>query len=332
MIVLVTADLHLTDKVRDTYRHVAMKTILDLIKVKRPKQLIILGDLTEQKNYHSAELTNAVVDHLYEFSQWCEVIVDLGNHDYTSIDCPFFKFLSHISNITWVGKPCEPLGLRRTLILPHTSNYKRDWKGLDFGQYDWIFAHQTFSGAISDSGHKLEDVPLSVFPKGSQVISGDIHTPQKVGCVTYCGAPYIVDFGDDYSPRVLLLTPQGVKSIPVPGVQKRLVEVAAGQKLTDDAWSKISGLNRGDILKVRVHITSKQKDQWQSIRESILGWGQKWGYVVHAVQPIMKQEQTHVGQIRHDRRSDRKVLADFAGQNGVDELTVKTGMKLLEAV
>lgn len=91
-------------------------------------------------------------------------------------------------------------------------------------------------------------------------------------------------------------------------------------------------LQSGDILKLRICIRECDKAQWSAIRESILGWGQKHGYVIHAVQPVMQQEQARDIQIRSDRRSDRKVLTDFAQQNGVDERTTKTGLSLLEVV
>lgn len=241
MTTLVTADLHLSDKLRDAYRHVAMKTIRGIIKKDRSiKQLVINGDLTEEKDYHSAELANAVADHIYEFSQLVSVIINCGNHDYVSIDCPFFRFLSHIKNIQWISKPgYVETETRRSFFLPHTNNWKRDWKGLDFKGYDWVFAHQTFNGAAVGFGRELEGIPLTVFPKGVQVISGDIHVPQKLGCVTYVGAPTLIDFGDSYTPRVLLIENSGkLVSIPVPGVQKRLVKAEyANGTLTIEAVS-----------------------------------------------------------------------------------------------
>ena len=325
MSILVVADLHLSDKLRDSYRFQAMKIITGIVKDKSVNEIYLLGDLTEEKDHHSAELVNQVVECVYQFSQLVEGIVIIrGNHDYTSIDCPFFGFLSRLDRVSWINKP---MGVGRYLFLPHTTQYKRDWKGLDFKGYDWVFAHQTFNGAAVGFGRELEGIPLTVFPRGVQVISGDIHVPQKLGCVTYVGAPYQVDFGDDYSPRVLLLTGQGIKSIPVPGAQKRLVEVGSIDQL-----DKFTGLSSGDILKVRVSITQRQKAKWSAIRESILGWGEKHGYVIHAIQPVVQQEQAQGVQIRSDRRSDRKVLTDFAQQNGVDERTVKTGLSLLEVV
>src|SRR5205814_1607714 len=103
------------------------------------------------------------------------------------------------------------------LFLPHTNNYKRDWKGLDFSKYQWIFAHNTFQGA-NIGPRRLEGIPTSIFPRNAKVISGDIHVPQHFGPIEYVGAPYRIDFGDDYEPRVLFLSTKDekrcIESIP----------------------------------------------------------------------------------------------------------------------
>jgi hypothetical protein len=229
MLSLVTADLHLSDNPRDAYRHKILQRLYKHAERLGVQRTFILGDLTEAKNSHSDWLVNAVSEHVRRFTKLGDVILLKGNHDYLSDpDVPFFHFLRHMPQVRWVCNPtgCTLPGIGRTLFLPHTRAYKRDWAGLSFEGYDYLFAHCSVTGAGTGHGRRLEGgVPLSIFPRDARVISGDIHVPQQVGCVTYVGAPSLVDFGDDYQPRFLLLDGDRMRSIPIHGPQKRLVEV-----------------------------------------------------------------------------------------------------------
>src|SRR6266567_2832077 len=105
MTTLVTADLHLSSNPRDAYRHERMWEIRKILKKYEVDRLLILGDLTEQKDHHSAELVNEVVNHMILFSECCPVTILRGNHDYVSSECPFFVFLKHIKRIQWINNP-----------------------------------------------------------------------------------------------------------------------------------------------------------------------------------------------------------------------------------
>src|SRR5688572_5186840 len=229
---------------------------------------MICGDLTDEKDHHPATLVNRVVDHIHELAKLCSVIIPKGNHDYTSLHTtPFFTFLKRIKNVSWINQP-EWWGTY--LLLPHSPNPERDWKSLDFKKADLIFAHQTFTGAQSESGRELHGVPIP-FPKGSTVISGDVHVPQKLGPVIYIGAPYTIDFGDDYEPRVLLIKGQNITSVPVTGVQKRLVEC----RPEDLTSIKVKGINEGDIVKLRIEVDADAYAHWSDIRAVAYAWAAK---------------------------------------------------------
>jgi hypothetical protein len=206
-----------------------MDTIAALIKKHKVDELIVLGDLTEEKDYHPATLVNALVDVIYSFSQLCEVIILRGNHDYTSIDCPFFQFLRRMDRVRWLNTVTRlKLSIGDCLFLPHTRDYKTDWAKLpQLEELDWIFAHNTFEGSVTEHGKRLSGIPTTFFDD-FRVISGDIHAPQDVGSVRYVGAPYQIDFGDLFEPRVLLLDRMGIKSISVFGPQKRLLLASRG--------------------------------------------------------------------------------------------------------
>ena len=323
---LITGDLHFSENPRDDYRFEIVETLIRLVRTHKAETLMILGDLTEAKDRHSAWLTNRIVDIVMRLAKECFVVILKGNHDYLSDpSTPFFRFLDHLENVWWINDPAFAYS---PVYLPHTRNYKEDWAGLDL-EVGVIYAHNTFVGA--NLGHGLEAkeeqgaIPLSVFPwpKVTRVISGDVHTPQTVGPVIYVGAPYQIDFGDDYRPRVLLLDEEtmALKSILLSGPQKRLVEVESMAAL------KRVKANPGDILKVRMSLDPEEHAEWPQRQAAIREWGEKHGYTIHQVQPMV--EGVHPTNIVPLHKSDEQIVRDYANQNRVPPTTVKTGLKLL---
>ena len=339
MTVLVTADIHLSANVRDAYRHEFMKRFPALAKKLGAELAIILGDLCEEKDSHPAELVNTLVDHLYALAAVCPVIVLQGNHDYlSSPDNPYFSFLRRIEGISWIGRPTPirkltnvPATLSRSLgraiFCPFSPNYERDWANIDFKGYDWMFAHQTFAGSLSDSGFKLEGIPLNYFPKNLQIISGDIHRPQTLGPLTYVGSPTLIDFGDSFEPRVLLIEDNSkIRSIPCTGPQKRLVEIKSIAEL-----AKQNQLTVGDILKVRLQIAPGQHAEWPELAAKVRAWGVDNGYLIHLVQPVVTAlERGSAKAIKAKAiKSDEQLIQEYAKSRGLDERTEKTGLTLL---
>ncbi|HWY34909.1 MAG TPA: hypothetical protein VNX68_09695, partial [Nitrosopumilaceae archaeon] len=62
MSILITSDLHLTDKDRDEYRWGLFPWLKQQIISYKPTTLLFLGDTTDAKDRHSAKLTNRIVD------------------------------------------------------------------------------------------------------------------------------------------------------------------------------------------------------------------------------------------------------------------------------
>jgi len=353
MTAIVTADLHLSSNPRDSYRHHFVRNILlGIVTRKRPTTLIILGDLTDQKDYHSSELVNTIVEYLYAFSLECPVIVMRGNHDCINPDMPFFGFVKHIPNITWITQPkvMTIAGLGVCCFLPHTRNYKRDWEELSFAPYKrdpntgFIFAHNTFDGADAGHGRTLRGIPTSVFPKQATVISGDIHIPQTLNQVTYVGAPYTVTFGDSYKPRVLQigLTPERpytvsgrkeasreiqMQSIPCEGAQKRVVDIKNPHK------GLAIALNKGDMVKARVHLAAEDYARWNEIQAQVRKAIEQQGAIASIIQPI-KVSQTIKLQRKRTAglQNDLELLETYAKRRGVTTDTLKTGKWIMEQV
>lgn len=341
MTVLVTADWHVSENSRDNYRWLWLKKLPALLTKHRVDLLLILGDLTESKGHHGAELVNPLVDVFQAVSEICPTVVSQGNHDWlSSPDTPYFAFLRHLERVSWVGRAPTPLtgvenvplSILRALgkgaiLLPHSANPERDWKDLDFKTFDWAFCHQTFAGTEGDSGFQLSGLPLSIFPSKLKVVSGDVHRPQAFENLTYCGSPYSVDFGDAFQSRVLLIDNKGkIESIPCTGPQKRLVEVSTVAEL-----KSYKRINAGDILKVRVEISPSQHAEWPEIAAQVRAWGAKRGFEVHAVQPVVKADRKSIPKARKEgpKRSDAELLKEYAQVRGVEGSTLKVGEKFL---
>lgn len=335
MTALVTADLHLSENPRDQYRFDFMKSLRTLVKKYEVDLLIVVGDLTEAKDRHNADLVNRVVTEFYKFSQLSPVVVSSGNHDWhADAQNPFFSFLRRIAGISWVGTPTSstdlpipPLQkLGSSIFLPFAPNPEKDWKGLKLGQYNRIFCHQAFRGAISESGRTLDfGTPVDIFPKGSNVIAGDIHKPQQIGPVTYVGAPYTIDFGDDYEPRVLLLDKGKMRSIPCEGSQKRLIDGAS----LSDIGKQITKLSKGDILKIRCPLEAGGKKSWQEIKTEIREYAEKHGLIVDGIHPIVTKSKARTVKAKANQ-SDEEILRSYATHRRLHDRILKTGLWLME--
>jgi predicted phosphodiesterase len=325
MSTLITADFHLNDQPRDEYRHVFVASLPKLVKKHNVDRLLILGDLTDEKDRHSSRLVNRISNYLYALTQTCkEVVILRGNHDYLTPDWPFFAFTSRMPRVIWYGQPTATTDAE--LFLPHTTNYKKDWTEIKMDEHDCIFAHNTFKGARNEAGIELGGIPFERLAKALLVVSGDVHVPQTFGCLTYVGAPYHINFGDTFIPRVLLLENGKLKSIPTTGVQKRLIEGTFP--------FKGATYREGDIVKIRAHITMADCATWFELRGKILYWCEERELIVHTVQPIVEYPLGPKAKEmeRYQYKSDAQLLHEYAQRHGIDSRTLRVGMELLEEI
>ncbi len=325
MSVLFIADLHLSDNPRDLYRDHFMRDLPNLLDKYKVHDLIVLGDLTEEKDRHSATLTNMVVHHMVACAKECRVHILKGNHDYVDEEQPFFEFLHHFPTIDYHSTISEQQirTIGRCLFLPHTHNHQRDWKGIDFDRYQYVFAHQTFHDADIGHGRIASDgIPLIAFKNGPVIISGDVHIPQRIQNLYYVGAPYTIDFGDDYQGRLLLHDADKLTSINIHTPQKKLVVI------TEMKDFKERIVQAGDVIKVRV-----DDDVFDSLPECsdyVRKWAEDNGCILHAFQMyhadiLIADERESIVQ----NRPDDEILSDFAKQRGLNDQTLKTGQRIL---
>jgi DNA repair exonuclease SbcCD nuclease subunit len=318
---LITGDLHLSHNPRDEYRFAFMKWFADLALTRRPDRIIIAGDLTEEKDRHPSILVNRVVDHVHTLAKIAPVVVVEGNHDYKDEGHAFFRFLSRIPNTRWISKPTSLPD--QWLLLPHTNNHKRDWGDIDLAGHPYLVCHQTFNGANVGFGRKLDGIPLEVLPRKSTTFCGDIHVPQEMGKLVYIGAPYHVDFGDDYKARVIECNDRGWVSVdtsPLP--QKRSIKLTTAKD-----GLKGQHFNERDVVEIKVEVDDMSG--WQSIRANIMEQAERKKLQVWAIKPVLMK---HAVRRRHkvtDSQTDQQVLETFAKRHGLTDNTLATGIKLL---
>lgn len=268
MTAIISSDLHFDNKPLNADRWNLWPWLRDQIRRLNAEHCILLGDITDAKDCHPSELVNRLVYEVDETAKLCELIILRANHDCIDEDSPFFAFLQRLGNrIQFINKPTErKIDNYPCLFLPHTRDYKTAWAGLNFIPYDYIFVHQTFDGSIVENGTAMTGgVPPSVFAKTkAQVISGDIHVPQKVSKnILHVGAPYRVHFGDAFEPRVLLLTDGKLKNLYFPSVGRESISIRRVEDLEAVKFDK------GTQVKIKVTLKRSEYPEWAEIRKQI---------------------------------------------------------------
>ena len=103
---LIFTDIHLTDNPREEYRwRVFDDAIVQFLFLKKATDIMILGDLTDRKDNHSASLVNRLVRNVKRLAELAPVTVLMGNHDYLDPINPFFGFLGAAFRRERFGQP-----------------------------------------------------------------------------------------------------------------------------------------------------------------------------------------------------------------------------------
>ena len=151
------------------------------------------------------------------------------------------------------------------MFLPHTRNPDEDWKALDFGLPSHIFLHGTITGAVAETGMKMEGISSDWF-KGlrATILAGDIHVPQKIGNVEYVGAPYPIRFGDTFQGRALVLMDGKKIDCPLANIRKLTVYYGSGGEKESKIDQKF--LTKGDHVKVVVQLSDSELGEFQDLK------------------------------------------------------------------
>lgn len=281
---MLCGDLHLTDNARDLYRFGIFNWIKKRQAKTNPAATFLAGDLTDGKDRHSATLVNKIVDGLTSLKP--PVYIVRGNHDYSrDQENAFFRFLSHIDGIHFITKPTVIKAGKRMALIPHYRRQDEFTAAVELccaDRPDSFLCHQTFDGAIAETGVRLNGLSASLielFDPPLGVYAGDVHRPQTQGLVTYIGCPYQVRFGDDFEPRCIEVSSSGVESYPwfeAPRKWSLAVRDAANIIGNEE-------LIAGDQVKLTINVAREEAVDWQKIRAGVLAACKEKGLEVHGV-------------------------------------------------
>lgn len=297
---LITTDVHLVDSPATEYRWELFPWINEQVKRFGVKSIRLLGDLTDAKDNHPASLVNRIVSSIQALHS-DDIMILSGNHDWLLKGNEFFRFLNHLPNVQFITRPTEDqtVGYQEQIImLPFTKTPGKDWEVIDWGHYDYAFMHQTIRGAIASNGQRMEGEGVPAMPVRGRVYSGDIHVPQTLGNCTYIGSPYHVHFGDDFSPRVLILEKGGRETwIQMPSPRRIMLRVHSLAEL------KHADLDEGDQVKLRMLLSPEDKHAWSRIKREALAILDDRGVLVHGAEIIVDKETKGVEAVDQKRRA-----------------------------
>lgn len=227
-----------------------------------------MGDLTDAKDWHPAELVNRVVREVDRLrSAFKHIIILKGNHDELKSGNMYFQFLEALDGVEVISSPRWDAGNDgpSAMFLPFTRTPAKDWAGLHLDGAEFVFLHQTIKGSVASNGQRMEGELLPSLGPGA-AYSGDIHVPQRVGSVEYVGSPYHVHFGDDFKPRCILLGEGWVRNLHYPAPRRVMLDLSG-----EEGVQQIAQLSRDDQVKVRMHLRESERHEWRQIRQSVLG-------------------------------------------------------------
>lgn len=270
--ILITSDLHLTDRPQDAYRFDIFPWLLHQAGVTDADTIAILGDLTDRKDNHSGWLINRVIAAVTSLaSRGHTVVILMGNHDYADPQYPTFQFLGDLKtgHITYVQQPDVLHGPGTNIVaIPHGPNPVETFTELatDTEGADLVLLHHTFDRAVASNGVALPGLSQDSLKlgAGTKCVSGDIHVPQKLGRVIYCGSPYHVHFGDSFTPRVLLYDNGKITSTRYQTLSRHRLDVTSAAQIAKQ------NVKAGDQVKVSLHLRRAEFVDWAMHRQHVI--------------------------------------------------------------
>lgn len=328
---LVTTDLHLTDNDLDKYRWDVFNVLKDLINQYKVNCLTILGDLTEKKNYHSAELVNDIIFNLYyltDIQNLERINILCGNHDYKDKENPFFGFLQIKHGNCIIDFINKPKLINNDLYIPHSyTNFKEIAK--QYKSCNNLFLHHSFNGVkMSDNTYEKDSnniIDLSEFVY-NKCYSGHIHLAQEFKGINFIGSPYPVKFGDNNRGRVLLIDNLYHKYLSLPRfVQKLDISLSdVNEILNYDIYEN-------DQIKIELRITKDNIDKCEERVAFLRNYINEKKALLVSLQTILEHEITHekIENSKTVQMTDKEVLLQFWRRKNLPNTYLFTGYSLI---
>lgn len=323
---LITSDIHLSDRQRDSYRFDLFPWLTKQQKLYNTTATFILGDLTHEKDYHSARLVNRTIHELTKLKP--PVYILRGNHDGLSPEWPFFEFLNCIDGFYFVPEPgfMKDLGVA---FLPHCrAQAEFDEACAIVKPHCVTMTHQTFEGAVSESGRYLSGLKVSALERAKPraVWAGDVHKPQQQGIVAYIGAPYQVRFGDDFEPRVILVTGKQQKDLHFDCLRKWSLQITDPKELYD------IDLRKGDQVRVIVALRREEAVDWLNHKRMVSQVCKHLGLEVFGIDlKIANPKKEEVQGLLRQTATPQEVFTAFCKHEGLTDGLRNTGYRYITA-
>jgi DNA repair exonuclease SbcCD nuclease subunit len=324
---ILTADLHLTDVAEEDYRWNVFSALENALTETDDPEVAILGDICDRKDRHSAVLVNRLVGELTKLTQLgVRFTIIMGNHDRPMNGPPFWHFLNEHPHIRFFDKPTR-MNLDRDgdlLLLPYSKNPTLEWQEwFPLSHVAAIFMHQTVTG-VRENNRTLTNDKMPPLPADIPIYSGDIHTPQRVGPVTYVGAPHPVKFGDSYACRMLVIGPDYRlrRTIDLHPPRKCIAEISSIKELDR------LDLKPTDQVRVRWRLPADQMDDWSMNENAIQDWQVKTGVSISSLEPIITLAETETA--LETGESPEAIMEAFAKAEGLSGDLLNYGMAFLK--
>lgn len=351
---LATSDLHLTDRPQDEYRWTIFDFLFKEAKHRKVDAVLILGDVTDAKDQHSARLVNRLVREIAAFSEHFPIYFLKGNHDYSDEFGCFFAFLDHFPNVRFIQRtelveiedegfvfvphvherPFADGKLNTTKSRTHQPLLSKRTVAILRKPHRFRLFHQTFKGSILSSGSRIEAKkgishsgfrPYGLKHKGFVHLAGDVHPPQKCGPIHYCGAPHPINFGDNFNARVLYWDGEELNSLPRVTIRKLAVE------LNEDNMGLPPDLIPSDQIKITVNLSRERMSEWRQIRHQLFELANRDSIQIEAIQ-FNCTDSAFVPEVKAPASistKPRKAVIEFAEDNGLPAKTTKAGLRIL---
>lgn len=326
---LFTSDLHLTDRPKDSYRWEIFPWLHRQAELRGLKSIFLLGDIADAKNHHSNEFINRLVDSLRGLADVCEIYLLSGNHDSTNPEYPLLKFLNKEPLRQYIVPESIMVNGYKVLMVPNQktqTSFTKILNSMKANNHEFVLMHQTFRGSVSSNGSKLDGFDPSILKtKQTVYISGDIHVPQKIGEVTYCGSPHPVHFGDTFKPRVLVWDGKELKSVSRVTVRKEVLEIHSL-----DSLKKADYLTVGDQVKVIYRLPRQRFGEWEQIRSDIetIATNNKWTLSGLELKDTETENKVQ-GTAPAASRSPAQIFDSFCRHNKIDKELTDFGRSLI---
>lgn len=203
MKMLIVGDPHVKyDDLEDCNR--LMSYVYDVAKKEQCDTIVFMGDLFHNHAIvHVGVLNfwNTWLDKLYAFS----VYLIKGNHDFGLGDPSQHSLIAFKNKSKMVTVVDTPIRLNKILLMPYYGPKKAEqfYETVRKSEKPYLLCHDTFQGSRFENGfYAPEGFDLDKV-SSSKIISGHIHTPQKVGKCMYVGSPRWQTISDANTDRFL---------------------------------------------------------------------------------------------------------------------------------